>query len=346
MTTQRIPNTFGLNVFAKQVIEATSVSQLLTAYQTAKANHLPVLVLGQGSNTLFTEDFAGMIILNRILEITVTDDQSNWYLKVGAGVLWHELVEYSINNGMAGLENLALIPGCVGSAPIQNIGAYGVEFEKVAGAVELLSLKTGEVITVNNGEYGYRESIFKRQYNTDYAVTHVTVKLPKDWQPVLNYGELKNFDPQTVTSKQIFEKVCGIRRSKLPDPAILGNGGSFFKNPVVGTSVAEDLLKQFPTMPTYAQANSTTKLAAGWLIDQCGLKGYQIGGAAVHDKQALVLVNKNNATSQDVIALARYVRKTVYQRFAVELEPEIRFVGRSGEVDSRELLSVAEPSDS
>jgi UDP-N-acetylmuramate dehydrogenase len=329
---QKIPNTFALEVCANQVETVTTVEQLLQVWKN-NSNNQPIMIIGQGSNTLFTEDFAGTIIVNRIKGLTVTESPTHWHLKVGAGEYWHDLVVNTINHNIPGLENLALIPGCVGSAPIQNIGAYGVEFQKVADYVELLDLSTGEMITVTDGQYGYRESIFKQKYAYGYAVVSVGIKLPKQWVPVLTYGELRNFDPQHVTPKMIFDKVCEIRRSKLPDPNVLGNGGSFFKNPVVDKNIADALLEKYPTMPIYPQANNQIKLAAGWLIDQCGLKGYQIGGAAVHQQQALVLVNKGHATAQDVVALARYIIDSVLQKFSVHLSPEIRFMGATGEID-------------
>lgn len=329
---QKIPNTFALDVCADNVVIATTILQLKQIWENNAPNQ-PIMIIGEGSNTLFTTDFAGTIVVNRIKGITITENDTHWLLRVGAGEIWHDLVSQTVEKNIPGLENLALIPGCVGSAPIQNIGAYGVEFQKVADYVELLELATGKIITVTDGQYGYRESIFKHQYDVGYAVIAVGIKLAKNWQPVLSYGELRNFDPQTVTAKMIFDKVCEIRRSKLPDPKVLGNGGSFFKNPVVDKMVADKLLEIYPTMPIYPQVNNQVKLAAGWLIDQCGLKGYQIGGAAVHQQQALVLVNKNNATAQDVIALARYIKNAVYQKFSVHLSPEIRFIGATGEID-------------
>lgn len=334
---QKIPNTFALDVFAKDVVTVTSVEQLQEVWRNNQLKQ-PIMIIGEGSNTLFTCDFAGTVVVNRIKGITITETQNEWCLRVGAGEIWHEVVSQTISQNIPGLENLALIPGCVGSAPIQNIGAYGVEFQKVADYVELLELASGKIITITDGHYGYRESIFKQQYSQGYAVIYVGIKLPKQWQPVLTYGELKNFDPQMVTAQMVFDKVCEIRRSKLPDPKVLGNGGSFFKNPVVDKKIAEQLLEKYPTMPIYPQANNQVKLAAGWLIDQCGLKGYQIGGAAVHQQQALVLVNKHNATAQDVVALARYIRNTVLQQFSVNLSPEIRFIGSTGEINVNNYL--------
>ena len=296
-----IPNTFRLPVYAKSVITVASIEQLLASYHEAQAKGLPILVLGQGSNTLFTENFAGMVIINRITGITINETPDAWFLSVGAGEIWHQLVKLTIEQGMPGLENLALIPGCVGSAAIQNIGAYGVEFKNVADYVDLLELDSGHIIRVTDGEYGYRDSIFKSRYLKGYVVVKVGIKLP--------------------------------------NPEVLGNGGSFFKNPVVSQLQAEVLLQQYPNMPCYPQSNGQVKLAAGWLIDQCGLKGYQLGGAAVHDKQALVLVNKQHATAQDVINLARFIKHAVQQKFDVMLSPEIRFIGSTAEINADQLLS-------
>lgn len=334
---QKIPNTFALDVYANQVETVETVEQLMQVWKN-NTDSQPIMIIGQGSNTLFTENFAGTIIVNRIKGLTITETPTHWHLKVGAGEYWHDLVANTINQNIPGLENLALIPGCVGSAPIQNIGAYGIEFQKVADYVELLEFATGKIIRVTDGQYGYRESIFKQKYADGYAVVYVGIKLPKQWSPVLTYGELRNFDPESVTPKMIFDKVCEIRRSKLPDPNVLGNGGSFFKNPVVDKKFAHKLLEKYPTMPIYPQTNGQIKLAAGWLIDQCGLKGYQIGGAAVHQQQALVLVNKDNATAQDVVALARYIISAVLQKFSVHLSPEIRFMGATGEINVDKYL--------
>ncbi|MCX8581014.1 UDP-N-acetylmuramate dehydrogenase [Gilliamella sp. B3482] len=334
---QKIPNTFALDVYANQVETVETVEQLMQVWKT-NTDSQPIMIIGQGSNTLFTENFAGTIIVNRIKGLTITETPTHWHLKVGAGEYWHDLVANTINQNIPGLENLALIPGCVGSAPIQNIGAYGIEFQKVADYVELLEFATGKIIRVTDGQYGYRESIFKQKYANGYAVVYVGITLPKQWSPVLTYGELRNFDPESVTPKMIFDKVCEIRCSKLPDPNVLGNGGSFFKNPVVDKKFADKLLEKYPTMPIYPQTNDQIKLAAGWLIDQCGLKGYQIGGAAVHQQQALVLVNKDNATAQDVVALARYIINAVLQKFSVHLSPEIRFMGATGEIDVDKFL--------
>lgn len=334
-------HTFHLPVSACEIIEAQSVEQLQQAWLKAKSENLPVLFLGQGSNMLFLEDFQGMVIINRLLGIEHQQDEDFHYLHVKGGENWHQLVKWSLQQGIQGLENLALIPGCAGSAPIQNIGAYGVEFKDVCDYVEVLNLNTQESfrLKADECEFGYRESIFKHRYQQGYVITAVGLKLAKNWQPVLKYGSLVDFDPRTVTAQQIFEEVCHIRQSKLPNPDEFGNAGSFFKNPVVSAAQFEQIEKQFKNLPHFPQADGTVKLAAGWLIDQCGLKGFQIGGAAVHEKQALVLINKQQATGQDVLHLAHHVRQTVAQKFGVNLQPEVRFIGANGEVESEKAIA-------
>ncbi|OOF45760.1 UDP-N-acetylmuramate dehydrogenase [Rodentibacter trehalosifermentans] len=334
-------HTFHISVQAHQIIEAKDIGQLKETWAEAKAQHLPVLFLGQGSNMLFLEDFNGVVIINRLLGITHKQDEHFHYLHINAGENWNQLVEWTLEQGIDGLENLALIPGCAGSAPIQNIGAYGVEFKDFCHYVDVLDLNSDKSfrLSVDDCDFGYRESVFKHRYQTGYVITAVGLKLAKNWQPVLKYGSLVNFDPQTVTAKQIFDEVCRIRQSKLPNPSEFGNAGSFFKNPVVSAEQFADIQKLSENIPHFPQNNGSVKLAAGWLIDQCHLKGFQIGGAAVHEKQALVLINKENATGQDVVKLAHYIRKSVAEKFGVLLQPEVRFIGVNGEVDSEKAIA-------
>ncbi|MFC3393588.1 UDP-N-acetylmuramate dehydrogenase [Brenneria rubrifaciens] len=333
-------NSFSLSVSTSSIIVADTQALLINGWQSAISSHKPVLLLGEGSNVLFLEDFAGTVLLNRLKGIVVTEDREGWHLCVGAGENWHYLVEYTLKRGIAGLENLALIPGCVGSAPIQNIGAYGKELQHVCEYVDLLDLSKGTVQRLDAADcrFAYRESIFKHQYRNGFAITAVGFYLRKDWHPILSYGGLTKLDPATVTPQQIFDSVCHMRRSKLPDPAITGNAGSFFKNPVVTQQHAELILKKYPNAPHYPQPEGKVKLAAGWLIEQCHLKGFQIGGAAVHSQQALVLINKDNAISADIVDLARHVRYQVASKFNVWLEPEVRFVAAHGEVNAVEVL--------
>lgn len=331
-------HTFHLPVCAKQVVAVSSAEQLLAEWQRAEAQNQPVLLVGQGSNLLFLEDFDGTVLLNQLRGISHTQDEAFHYLNVAGGENWHELVKWTLAQGIFGLENLALIPGCAGSAPIQNIGAYGVEFEKVCDFVEVLNLRTGEQFRLSREacEFGYRESVFKHRYQDSYAIVAVGLKLAKAWQPVLSYGSLAQFDPQAVTAQQIFDEVCAVRSAKLPNPDEFGNAGSFFKNPIVPFAKFAEIQTACPTIPHYPQDDESVKLPAGWLIDQCQLKGFQIGGAAVHTQQALVLINKGNATGADVLALAREVRRQVREKFGVDIQPEVRFIGRHGEVDSEQ----------
>ncbi|CNF23708.1 UDP-N-acetylmuramate dehydrogenase [Yersinia nurmii] len=334
-------NTFALSAYATHVVSIESVSALTVAWNEAKASNQPVLLLGEGSNVLFIENFSGTVLLNRIKGIQCREDDTAWYMHVGAGENWHQLVCYSLQQQMVGLENLALIPGCVGSAPIQNIGAYGVELQKVCEYVDLLDLNTGEVrrLLAEDCAFGYRDSIFKHRYGEGFAIVAVGIKLNKDWKPTLGYGDLTRLNPSTVTAREIFDSVCAMRRSKLPDPNVTGNAGSFFKNPIVSAEKAAEILRTYPNAPHYPQADNSVKLAAGWLIDQCALKGHRIGGAAVHQQQALVLINLDDASSQDIVDLASHVRQQVALKFAVWLEPEVRFIAASGEVNAVESLS-------
>ena len=334
-------NTFGIQRNANQIICASNARQMLDAWQNATENGEPVLILGEGSNVLFLDDFAGTVIVNRIMGIDVHEDADYWHLHVGAGENWHHLVEYTLEKEMPGLENLALIPGCVGSSPIQNIGAYGIELKHVCNYVDCVELATGQALrlTAEQCRFGYRDSIFKHEYQDRYAIVAVGLRLAKKWQPVLTYGELIRFDPATVTARDVFASVCHMRMTKLPDPKVNGNAGSFFKNPVISGENAKAFLSGWPNAPHYPQADGTVKLAAGWLIDQCDLKGTTVGGAAVHRQQALVLINQNNATSDDVVQLAHHVRQRVGETFNVWLEPEVRFIGRTGEVNAVETIA-------
>lgn len=334
-------HTFGLKVNAKQVVEITSTAQLMQLWTECKTQNQPVLFLGRGSNVLFLKDFNGTVLINRLTGIQHKEDEHYHYLHVGGGEIWHDLIQWSLQQNIGGLENLALIPGCAGSAPIQNIGAYGVEFKDVCDYVEVLNLNSGQQFRLSNEqcEFGYRESVFKHQYADGYIVVAVGLKLAKAWKPVLKYGSLATFDESAVTFQQIFDEICSVRRNKLPEPEQLGNAGSFFKNPVVTMEEFVGLQQEYPHIPNFPQTDGSVKLAAGWLVEQCGLKGYQIGDAAVHEQQALVLVNKGNATGSDIVELAHHIRQCVARRFGVWLQPEVRFIGENGEVNAEQTIS-------
>jgi UDP-N-acetylmuramate dehydrogenase len=334
-------NTFGIQRNANHIVRAENTQQLLDAWKNATENNEPVLILGEGSNVLFLDDFAGTVIINRIMGKDISETDDSWHLHIGAGESWHGLVQFTLEKGMAGLENLALIPGCAGSSPIQNIGAYGIELKNVCEYVDCIELASGKPsrLTAEQCRFGYRDSIFKHEYQDRYVIVAVGLRLAKQWQPILTYGDLIRLDPQTVTAREVFDAVCHMRMTKLPDPKVNGNAGSFFKNPVVSRETATTLLAEWPNAPHYPQADGNVKLAAGWLIDQCQLKGTVKGGAAVHRQQALVLINENNATSEDVVNLAHHVRQRVGDKFNVWLEPEVRFIGRTGEVNAVEKIA-------
>nr|WP_230197410.1 UDP-N-acetylmuramate dehydrogenase [secondary endosymbiont of Ctenarytaina eucalypti] len=334
-------HSFAIDALARRVIVARTETELFTFWRQASEEATCVLLLGSGSNVLFLENYSGTVLLNRITGVKIKEDSEAWHLHVGAGEVWHDLVNTCLEKRMPGLENLALIPGCVGSAPIQNIGAYGVELKKFCEYVDVLQLETGARCRLSGAEceFGYRDSIFKHNLRERHAIVAVGLKLIKAWRPVLHYGELSRLNAGQAIPRQIYDAVCAMRRTKLPDPSQQGNAGSFFKNPVITASAAENFLRRHPDAPHYPQVGGRVKLAAGWLIDRCGFKGYRLGGAALHDKQALVLINAGQATGEDIAALARHIRLQVADRFSVWLEPEVRFIGANGEVDALGVIA-------
>lgn len=334
-------NTLGLKICAQTLVIADTPNIITAAWEESEQLDLPFIVLGEGSNVLFLDDFNGTVVVNAIKGMIIEEHDEAWHLHVGAGENWHDLVEQTLKKGITGLENLALIPGMAGSAPIQNIGAYGVEFKDICLYVEVLHLPTKIISRLHRDEcqFGYRDSIFKHAMKNDYVIIAVGLRLAKQWQPVLSYGELTKLNPATVCAWDVFNAVCQMRQSKLPDPKIIGNVGSFFKNPLITAEYAGMLLKEWPSIPQYPQSNGDVKLAAGWLIDQCDLKGYRMGGAAVHRQQALVLINEDNAVPQDIVNLAHHVRNKVGEKFDVWLEPEVRFIGSQGERNAVEVIS-------
>jgi len=337
-------NTFSIEAKTSALFhfsEMTQLPQLLQLFAQTRQDNKPILILGAGSNTLFCEDFTGLVIKVELQGVDITDSEDDYILQVAAGEDWHQLVTDCIAKNINGLENLALIPGVVGSAPVQNIWAYGTEFNDFCESVESIDLLTGKLVTLKAADclFSYRDSIFKHASMHYALITKVTLTLAKQWQPRHRYGSLQHLNnQQKVTAKEIYESVCQIRQEKLPDPKQFGNVGSFFKNTVVSQQQGEALLGLYPTMPNYPQDNGTIKLAAGWLIDQAGLKGTMVGGAAVHKHQALVLINQNNATSKDVILLADLVRVKVKQVFDVNLEHEVRFIGGQGETNLQQVI--------
>lgn len=326
-------NTFHIEATARYFASASAVDDAREILSSERFKSLPRLILGGGSNILFTRDFNGIVIKNELKGIgLVHEDADHYYVKAGAGENWHLFVMHCIDHGYAGVENLSLIPGNVGAGPMQNIGAYGVELKDVFHELEALNIQTLDVETFSNAEcrFGYRESIFKREAKDRYIITSVTFRLNK--KPVFNtsYGaiekELEAMNVQELSIRAISQAVINIRSSKLPDPAKIGNAGSFFKNPVVSVEKYESLRQQFPNIVAYPSSPAEVKLAAGWLIEQCGWKGQTYGDAGVHKLQALVLVNYGNAEGREIYNLSQRILDSVFEKFGVELEREVNIV--------------------
>jgi len=322
-------NTFGLDVQAKLMARVDSISNLQEILADSSLRNEERFILGGGSNVLLTKDIDALVIKNEISGIELIEEtEDSFFVKSGAGIVWHDLVMHCIANGYAGIENLSLIPGNVGATPMQNIGAYGVELKDVFHSLESVELATGSIHTFNASEceFGYRESVFKRKLKGEHVISSVTFRLNKHANLNTSYGaidqELERLGISSPTIKDVSKAVIGIRQSKLPDPKKLGNSGSFFKNPVITTSNYEELKKKHTNIPGYP-AGENTKLAAGWLIEQCGWKGKVVGNTGSHAKQALVLVNYGNATGVEIFNLSAQIMESVYDAFGVRLEREV-----------------------
>lgn len=324
-------NTFGIDARARHYVRITGADDLAAVLADAQLAAMPRLVLGGGSNLLLTQDFDGLVLhMCGKARAIVGRDEAFTYVGAAAGENWHQFVLWTLEQGLGGLENLSLIPGTVGAAPIQNIGAYGTEIKDTFQSLTAFDTASGEVRTLTGAQcrFGYRDSIFKHAEGTGLIVLDVTFALPNNWTPNLRYAELaKELEGVDVPdARRVSDAVIAIRSRKLPDPAVIGNAGSFFKNPVVAASHCTELLERFPALVHYPQPDGTEKLAAGWLIDQCGWKGKTLGHAGVYEKQALVLVNRGGATGADVVALARAIQADVQDRYGVLLEPEPVFI--------------------
>lgn len=326
-------HTFGTAATARYYFEFTETEDMAGFLATSNIwkNH-EILIMGEGSNLLFVGDFNGLIINPNIPGIKISyEDRNNIWLEVGAGVKWDDLVEYAVYNGWGGIENLSLIPGKVGAAAVQNIGAYGMELQNRVESVTGFDLETQTEITLDVAEceYAYRDSIFKNALKNRMIITSVSLKLDKFPEFILNYGDLKTKTEKLgqVNLRNIRRAVIAVRESKLPDPKVVGNAGSFFKNPVVDSQLAEKILAAYPGMPYFPASSGKTKLAAGWLIEQCGWKGFRRGDAGVHEKQALVLVNFGNATGREIVDLSEEIRQSVILKFGIELEREVNVIG-------------------
>ena len=339
-------NTFGIAARARQLLPITHAGQIQAlAAQAAMPNGLlahGLLVLGGGSNIVFTGDVRALVLKMEIPGIALVDETpKHWVVQAGAGVRWHDLVAWTLRHGYSGLENMALIPGTVGAAPVQNIGAYGLELQDCFHSLDAVEIATGRTFTLNAAQcgFGYRDSVFKHApaQPGDYGlsgkavITQVRLALPKVWQPTLGYLDIQRKMAETgltePTPQQVFDMVVAIRQAKLPDPAVIGNAGSFFKNPVVTPEQCADIIAREPHIVHYTLDDGSIKLAAGWLIDACGWRGKSMGNAGVYAKQALVLINRHaetgvRATGGEVMTLARAIQTSVYERFGIRLEAE------------------------
>ncbi len=325
-------NTFGIAARAQAFAHVVSVEQLLGILAEPSLAALPRLVLGGGSNLLLTGDYAGLVLHIALQgRELVASDQTHHYVRAAAGENWHSFVQWTLEQGWGGLENLSLIPGTVGAAPIQNIGAYGLELKDVFHSLTALDTATGATRVMDGAacRFAYRDSLFKQDAGKGLIIVDVTLALPKRWQPNLRYAELAAAvaaQQGVPSARLIAQTVIAIRRRKLPDPAVIGNAGSFFKNPLVSSAQCADLLARFPALVHHAQPDGSEKLAAGWLIDQCGWKGRNLGAAGVYPQQALVLVNNGGATGADVVMLAQAIQADVLAKYGVRLEPEPVFI--------------------
>ena len=340
-------NTFGIVAKALSLVRLQNNADIDAVLADSALKSSPKFILGGGSNIVLTGDVKALVLKVEIMGIRLVSESAKaWIVEAGAGETWHNLVAWTLENGYPGLENLALIPGSVGASPVQNIGAYGVELQDRFESLDAIDLSTGKRFTLNAAQcaFGYRDSVFKHVSNSASAsgfsggfgladkalITHVRFALPKNWKPVLGYADIEKKRLQAninvPTALQIYEWICEIRRAKLPDWRVLGNAGSFFKNPTVTAEQCADIIAREPKIVHYVLANGSVKLAAGWLIDACGWKGKHIGNAGVYERQALVLVNRGGSTDPvtggEVMTLAKAIQTSVYERFGILLEHE------------------------
>jgi len=334
-------NSFGISAKALQLVHVRSEADVQAVLADATLRQAPKFVLGGGSNIVLTGDVKPLVLKVELKGMRLVQETDKaWVVEAAAGESWHDLVRWTLDNGWPGLENMALIPGSVGASPVQNIGAYGVELQDRFDSLDAIDLSTGQTFSLDAAQcaFGYRDSVFKHESSGANGlglagkalITRVRFLLRKDWKPVLGYLDLERKMAETGISapsaQQIFDWVCAIRRAKLPDPAVIGNAGSFFKNPTVTPEQCEDIIARDPKVVHYVLDDGRVKLAAGWLIDACGWKGKTMGNAGVYDKQALVLVNKGGrdhpCTGGEVMTLAKAIQTSVYERFGIRLEPE------------------------
>ena len=330
-------NSFGIVAKARHLVRVKSEDEVRQLLADPRLADLPKFVLGGGSNVVLTGDVKQVVLKVEVMGRRIVEDGAKASIvEMGAGESWHGAVGWTLEQGLPGLENLALIPGTVGGSPVQNIGAYGVELQDRFESLEAIDLVTGRTFTLDAAQcaFGYRDSVFKHEATQDgdfglagrALILRVRFRLPKPWKPVLGYADLERKMNETgiraPSAPQIYDWVCAIRGAKLPDPKVIGNAGSFFKNPTVSQDQCSDIIAREPGIVHYPMPDGSMKLAAGWLIDACGWRGKSVGNAGVYEKQALVLVNRGGATGGEVVTLARAIQTSVYERFGIRLEPE------------------------
>ena len=321
-------NTFGIDARCSRFLEYQDIQEARQVAQILRESDAPYLIIGGGSNLLLTKDFEGIVVHSAIKGISIDNDR----MLCGSGEVWDDVVAYAVAHGLYGMENLSLIPGDVGASAVQNIGAYGVEACQLIDSVEAVEIATGNVVVIPAADcdYAYRYSKFKTEWKNRFLITRVTYRLSETFEPCLGYGniraELERKGIGNPTAQQVRETIIEIRNAKLPDPKVEGNAGSFFMNPVVSRAKYEELVAQNPQMPHYYIDEAHEKIPAGWMIDQCGWKGRSLGRAGVHDKQALVLVNRGGATGNEVVALCREIQRDVKEKFGIDISPEVNIV--------------------
>ncbi len=325
----RAYNSFGLPAVAHTLVRIASDADVRRVVDHPTLGRAPKFILGGGSNIILTRDMPQVVLKVEVTGCRLVEERADaWVVEAGAGESWHDLVMWCLAQGYPGLENLALIPGTVGASPVQNIGAYGVELQDRFDSLDAVDLRTGLTLTLSPQQcaFGYRDSVFKHSLAGCAVLTRVRFRLPRPWKPVLGYLELERQVAETgiaqPDARQIADWVIAIRRAKLPDPAVIGNAGSFFKNPVVTPEQCRDIIGRDPEIVHYPMPDGSVKLAAGWMIDACGWKGKTVGQAGVYEKQALVLVNRGDAIGSEVMTLAKAIQESVYGRFGIRLETE------------------------
>lgn len=325
-------NTFGIDAKCRRFVEYESVREAQQVVGMLTEADYPLMLLGGGSNLLLTADYAGTVLHSAIMGIEVEDAGDDVLLTCGSGEVFDDVVAFAVEHGFYGAENLSIIPGEVGASAVQNIGAYGVEAKDIIDKVEVVEVASGKVMCLSNGDcaYSYRQSKFKHEWRNKFLVTHVTYRLHKEFVPDLDYGNirvvLENKGIDSPTAQQLREAIIEIRNAKLPDPNVQGNAGSFFMNPIVDKDKYESLAVLYPGMPHYAVDERHEKIPAGWMIDQCGWRGKSLGKAGVHDKQALVLVNRGGASGMDVLRLCQTIQEDVNEKFGIEIRPEVNII--------------------